>query len=213
MEIESKFLVADEVDFQALESLSELAIYALSEAKVRLIEDIFLDTENRAIMAAGYYLRVRKTQGENGAWVTIKSLGGFEGGTHKREEYVSFLPEGASVIGCPDFRIRNMIFEFTAGLDLFPLLSLKQKRIIRQVKSGEKIIAETYLDKVNLKSEDREKSYNEFEVELKNEGTLEDLKNIRDFLLQHYKLSENPYSKFERAFLSWKTSLRRHPEP
>lgn len=201
MEIESKFLVADEADIQALENLSELASYVLSEAKVWLNEDIFLDTENRAIMAAGYYLRVRSTQGENGSWVTIKSLGGFEDGTHRREEYVSFLPEGVSVLECPDFRIRNMIFEFTAGLDLLPLLSLKQKRIIRQVKSGDKTIAETYLDRVNLKSEGREKLYNELEVELKDEGTPEDLKNIRNFLLKHYNLSENPYSKFERAFI------------
>jgi CHAD domain-containing protein/inorganic triphosphatase YgiF len=201
MEIESKFLVADEADFQALESLSELASYALSEAEVRLHEDVFLDTENRSIMAAGYYLRVRSTQGENGTWVTIKSLGGFEDGTHRREEYVSFLPEGVSVLECPNSRIRNMTFEFTAGLDLFPLLSLKQKRIIRQVKSGEKTIAETYLDRVNLKSDDKEKRYNEFEVELKDEGTPEELKYIRDFLLKNYNLSEGTFSKFERSFL------------
>lgn len=201
MEIESKFLVTEEADFQALEKLSGLASHALSEAKVQLIEDIFLDTENRAIMAAGYYLRVRKAKGENSSWVTIKSLEGFEGGTHRREEYVSFLPEEASVLECPDSRIRIMIFEFTAGLDLFPLLCLKQKRIIRQVKLGEKIISETYLDRVNLKSEGRDKCYNEFEVELKSEGTLEDLNNIRSFLLKHYNLVENPFSKFERAFL------------
>ena len=152
-------------------------------------------------MAAGYYLRVRKALGEDGRWITIKSLGGFEGGTHRREEYVSFLPEGVSVLECPDFRIRNMIFEFTAGLNIFSLLPLKQKRIIRQVKMGEKIVAEIYLDRVNLKSEGRKKLYNEFEVELKSEGTPEDLETIRSFLLEHYKLVENPFSKFERAFL------------
>lgn len=201
MEIESKFLVPNEKDFQTLESLPELASYVLSEARVLLNEDVFLDTESRTVMAAGYYLRLRKTQGENGAWVTIKSLGGFEGGTHRREEYVSFLPEGVSVLECPNLRIRNMIFEFTAGLDLFPLLSLNQKRIIRQVKSGEKTIAETYLDRVSLKSKGKEKHYNEFEVELKDEGTPKDLKDIRNFLLKHCDLSENPYSKFERAFM------------
>ncbi|HWQ50070.1 MAG TPA: CYTH domain-containing protein [Methanosarcina sp.] len=201
MEIESKFLVMEETDFQALESLSKLASYSLSEAKIQLNEDIFFDTENRAIMASGYYLRVRKDYGENGSWVTVKSLGGFEDGTHRREEYVSFLPEGTSVLECPDFRIRDLIFEFTAGLDLFPLLSLKQKRVIRQVKMGKKLIAETYLDRVNLKSESREKHYNEFEVELKSEGKSEDLETIRDFLLKHYNLAESPFSKFERAFL------------
>jgi CHAD domain-containing protein/inorganic triphosphatase YgiF len=201
MEIESKFLVAEEVDFQALEKLSGLASYALSETHVQLIEDTFLDTENRAIMAAGYYLRLRKTQGENDTWITIKSLGGFEGGTLRREEYVSFLPEGASVLECSDPLLRNMIFEFTAGFDLFPLLSLKQKRAIRQVKSGEKTIAETYLDRVDLESKIDGKSYKEFEVELKSEGTLEDLKNIRNFLINRYNLAVSPFSKFERAFL------------
>ncbi|WP_292389129.1 CHAD domain-containing protein [Methanosarcina sp. UBA5] len=201
MEIESKFLVMEETDFQALESLLKLASYSLSEAKIQLNEDIFFDTENRAIMASGYYLRVRKAYGEDGSWVTIKSLGGFEGGTHRREEYVSFLPEETPVIECPDPRIRNLIFEFTAGLDLFPLLSLKQKRVIRQVKMGEKLIAETYLDRVNLKSKGREKHYNEFEVELKSKGSSEDLETIRFFLLKHYNLTESPFSKFERAFL------------
>ena len=201
MEIESKFLVTDEMDFQALESLSGLASYALSEAKVQLNEDVFFDTENRAIMSSGYYLRVRKAYGEEGSWVTIKSLGGFEGGTHRREEYVSFLPEKTDVLQCPDSRITDMIFEFTAGLDLFPLLSLKQRRVIRQVEKGKRVIAEIYLDRVNLQSEGREKHYNEFEVELKSEGSSEDLEAIRSFLLKHYNLAESPFSKFERAFL------------
>ena len=201
MEIESKFLVMEEMDFQALESLSELASYSLSEAKIQLNEDIFFDTENRDIMASGYYLRVRKSSGEEGSWVTVKSLGGFEGGTHRREEYVSFLPEGVSVLECPDPRIRELILEFTAGFDLFPLLSLKQKRVIRQVKMENRIIAETYLDRVNLKNKGREKNYNEFEVELKSEGSSEDLETIRLFLIKHYNLVESRFSKFERAFL------------
>ena len=199
MEIESKFLVPEETDFKALENLSRLASYTISEAKIQIIEDTFLDTENKDIMAAGYYLRVRKASGEKGKWVTIKSLGGFEGGTHRREEYVSFLPEGLSVLECPSLRIRNMIFEFTSGLDLSPLITLKQKRIIRKLNLEEKQVAELYLDRVNLKSESRKKLYNEFEVELKSEGTVKDLETIRDFLLSHYSLVESPFSKFERA--------------
>ena len=201
MEIESKFLVTEETDFKALENLSTLASYTISEAKIQLNEDTFLDTENKDIMAAGYYLRVRKDSGEKGKWVTIKSLGGFKAGTHQREEYVSFLPEGLSVLECPDLRIRNMIFQFTSGLSLFPLIALKQKRIIRQLKLEEKPIADLYLDRVNLKSESRKKIYNEFEVELKSGGTVDDLETIRAFLLDHYSLIESPFSKFERAYI------------
>ncbi|MDQ1275429.1 MAG: hypothetical protein QG610_1002, partial [Euryarchaeota archaeon] len=201
MEIESKFLVPEETDFKALENLSRLDSYTISEAKIQLNEDIFLDTENKDIMAAGYYLRVRKDSGEKGKWITIKSLGGFKAGTHRREEYVSFLPEGLSVLECPDLQIRNMIFQFTAGLNLLPLISLKQKRIIRQLKLEEKPIADLYLDRVNLKSKSRKKIYNEFEVELKSEGTVDDLEAIRSFLLSRYNLIESPFSKFERAYI------------
>lgn len=201
MEIESKFLVDNEADFQALESLSDLASYVLSKAEVQIIEDTFFDTENRSIMVAGYFLRVRKTQGKPGSLVTIKSLGGFKDGTHSREEYNSFLPEGASIFECSNIRIIKMIFQFTAGLELFPLLSLNQKRMVRKVKSGDKIIAETSLDSVILKNGGREKSYYEFEVELKDEGTSDDLRNIRDFLHKRLNLSEDSLSKFERAAL------------
>lgn len=201
MEIESKFLVLEETDFKALENLSTLASYTISEAKIQLNEDTFLDTENKDIMAAGYYLRVRRDSGEKGKWITVKSLGGFKAGTHRREEYVSFLPEGLSVVECPDLRIRNMIFQFTSGLSLSPLITLKQKRIIRQLKLGEKPIADLYLDRVNLKSDNRKKVYNEFEVELKSGGTADDLETIRSFLLNHYNLAESPFSKFERAYI------------
>ncbi|HIH93215.1 TPA: CHAD domain-containing protein [Methanosarcina acetivorans] len=201
MEIESKFLVPEEIDFKALENLSKLASYTISEAQIQVIEDTFLDTKNKDIMAAGYYLRVRKAAGEKGKWVTIKSLGGFEGGTHRREEYASFLPEGLSVLECPSLRIRDMIFDFTSGLDLTPLITLKQKRIIRQLNLEKKLVAEIYLDRVNLKSESRKKFYNEFEVELKSEGTVKDLEAVRDFLLDNYNLEESRFSKFERAYL------------
>lgn len=201
MEIESKFLVPEEKDFKALENLSRLDSYTISETRIQLNEDTFLDTENKDIMAAGYYLRVRKDSGEKGKWITIKSLGGFNAGTHRREEYVCFLPEGLSVLECPDLRIRNMIFQFTSGLSLFPLITLKQKRIIRQLKLEEKLIADLYLDRVNLKSESRKKIYNELEVELKNGGTVDDLEAIRSFLLSHYNLIESPFSKFERAYI------------
>lgn len=201
MEVESKFLVPNKRDFNALESLERLAHYALSEPKIQIVEDIFLDTRDKSIMAAGYYLRIRKVSGEEGKWVTIKSLGGFEAGTHIREEYFSFLPEENSVHECPDLQIRNMIFELTAGFDLHPLLSLKQKRRISQVKIGDKLVAEIYLDQVNLKRKSKEKNYNEFEVELKEEGRIEDLQIIKDFLLTNYKITENAFSKFETAFL------------
>ncbi len=201
MEIELKFLVMDEADFLVLEKLSRLGNYSLSKAVAQPTEDTFLDTENMAIMASGYYLRMRKDVGKKGHWITIKSLGGFEGGPHRREEHVCFLPEGLPLLECPDPGIRNRIFELSAGFDLDPTLKLKQKRTISQVKAGERHVAELSLDRVELKSENREKTYSELEVELKSGGTSEDLATISEYLLENYNLTESPFSKFERAVL------------
>ncbi len=201
MEIESKFLVLDKADIKNLETLSQLGDYFLSDAAVKLIEDTFLDTKKTALMAEGYFLRLRKEVGKEGQLLTIKSLGGLEDGVHTREEYVSFLPEEASVFECPDARIRNMILELSSGFDLLPLLKLKQKRVVRQVKLGERFIAEFSLDHVSLKSGKREKLYSELEIELKTEGTHQDLQAITEYLLGNYHLIKDPFSKFERALL------------
>ncbi len=201
MEIESKSLVMDEADFQALETLSQLGDYSLSEATVQPVEDTFLDTKKAALLAEGFYLRLRKEIGKEGHWLTIKTLEGFKGGVHTREEYASFLPAGASVFECPDARVRDMILELSSGFDLLPFLKLKQKRIVRQVKLGEKHIAELFLDRVNLKGEGVEKLYSELEIELKTEGTHQDLKAIMEYLLGNYNLVKDPLSKFERALL------------
>lgn len=199
MEIESKFLVLDEADIQNLETLSQLGDYSLSEGAVQVIEDIFLDTTKMVLMSEGYFLRLRKETGKIGQWLTIKSLGGFEAGVHRREEYVSFLPEEVSVLECPDIKIRNRILELSSCFDLIPVMKLKQKRLVRQVKLGETQVAEFSLDRVSLKSETKEKLYSELEIELKAEGTLQDLQAITEYLLENYNLGENPFSKFERA--------------
>jgi CHAD domain-containing protein len=201
METELKFLVLDEVDTKDFEKLSQLGSYSLSESSVQLIEDTFLDTKKLALMAEGYFLRLRKEMEKEGQFLTLKSLGGFKDWVHKREEYISFLPEGASVFECPDARIKNLILELSSGFNLLPLLKLKQKRILRQVKLGEKDIAEFSLDNVNLKSGKKEKLYNEIEIELKTDGTNQDLQVISEYLLKNYQLVKDPFSKFERALL------------
>jgi CHAD domain-containing protein len=201
MEIKLKSLIMDEANFQALETSPQLGDYSLSEALEQLFEDTFLDTQKTALMAKGFYLQLRKEVGKAGNWLTIKSLGEFTDQMHTRAEYTSFLPEGASVIECPDARITNMVFELSLGFDLLPFLKLEQKRIVRQVKQGEKHIAELSLDRVSLKSEGEEKLYGELEIELKSEGTHEDLNTIMEYLLENHKLVKDPFSKFERALL------------
>ena len=201
MKIGSKCLVMEEVDFQAIEALSQMGDYSISGAIIEIIEDTFLDTKKTDLMAEGFYLQLRKEIGKDGHWLTIKTLGGFKGGVHTRDEYASFLPEGVSVFECPDARIRDTILELCLGFDLLPFLKFKQERIVRQVKHGEKHIAELSLDQINLKSEGVEKLYSELEIELKTEGTHQDLKAIIEYLLENYNLLIDPLSKFERALL------------
>lgn len=202
MEIEAKFLIKDEVNYRKLQALERLGDYVFSIGKSQFIEDCFLDTADLEITASGYYLRLRKTCGEKGQWATIKSLEGFEGGRHKREEYVGFLPAGGALLSdCREAAVRNRVFEMVGEAELKPLVKLKQKRLFRQMEMAGRHVAELALDRVELESETQNKVYLELEVELKEEGTGEDLKLISELLSQAFQLESSSYSKFERALL------------
>jgi CHAD domain-containing protein len=78
---------------------------------------------------------------------------------------------------------------------LQPLLSLEQRREVREVLYAQRLVAELSLDTV--KSFDQ--VYHELEIELKGAGTEYDLAAILDKLTRMPGLKPEPRSKFERA--------------
>lgn len=197
MEIEAKFSLADEGKVQELRLADSLAGFALAEGKVKQVHDTYLDTTGRVIMAAGYACRLRE-QGKE-TLIALKSLKGAEGPIHRREEMEVSLPSYCPPAEWPDCPARELVLSLIDESDLAPLFELRQTRLVRPVSRGETPVAEMSLDEVHLASGDRERAFFELEVELKAEGTENELETLATCLQDEWGLKPEPSSKFERA--------------
>ncbi|GAB4540954.1 MAG: hypothetical protein Kow0063_31330 [Anaerolineae bacterium] len=197
MEIEAKFCVPDEETYHRLRQANQVAGYLLSAGQVKQVQDTYLDTEERVILAAGYACRRREQTG--GTLVTLKGLGGAQGAVHRRHEVEIQMPAYQPPAEWPASPARDQVLELIGEAPLIPLLTLQQTRLERLVSQDEASIAEMSLDSVRLVADDRELSFFEVEVELGDQGSEEDLVAMATCLQDEWGLEPEPRSKFERA--------------
>jgi CHAD domain-containing protein len=197
METEAKFALPDREAFERLQAVEHLAGYVLSAHQVTRVRDTYLDTADRAVLAAGYACRVRRQ--EDGLLVTLKGLGGAEGPIHRREEWEVALEEEQPPSQWPEGPVRELVLEVVGDAPLFPLFELEQTRSVRLIQENDRLIAEMSLDDVRLTVEGMQHAYYELEVELLPDGTADDLAAITVCLLEEWGLQPVSRSKFERA--------------
>jgi len=197
MEIEAKFAVSEVKTFQRLQAADRLAAFALSAHQVKQVHDTYLDTADQLILAAGYAYRQREQ--EEGILITLKGLGSAEGAVHRREELETLLPAAAPPAEWPASPVRERVLRLTGDAPLLPLFSLRQTRIVRQMKRGKQTVAELSLDDVHLTIAGAEHAYLELEVELASKGAEDDMATIVTCLQDEWGLEPDPHSKFERA--------------
>jgi inorganic triphosphatase YgiF len=201
MEVEAKFSVPDRATFERLSRLKELAGYRLEPAGVKQIRDRYLDTDDRAILRAGYACRVRTRGQEHVA--TLKGLGGAEAGgaIHHRVEH-EVAVGGSDPATWPESSVRELTLEFSAGQPLHELVSLGQERHLRllcaDVPGGVRQVAELSLDVVTPGLPNSH-PYFELEIELLEQGSEADLHLLAQELRQTWGLRPEPRSKFERG--------------
>lgn len=197
MEIEAKFAVPDEATFAKLQAIDQLAGYALSAGITRQVHDTFVDTADRSILAAGHVLRRREF--DNQVLMTMKGHQRVEGAVHRREELEVTLSKDMPVSEWPESEIRDRLLEMIGNVPLMPLFDQRQTRHVRLVTQGARTVGEWSLDRVQLSLQGREQIYLEVEVELKAEGTDDDLAVIGVCLTTEWGLRPEPRSKFSRA--------------
>ena len=195
MEVEAKFIIQDTQTYHDLQVMEYLGYFSISAPRVENMRDIYLDTPDRRLLRSGYACRQREQDGC--AVIALKSLHGAEGNIHRREEVdaplarIEIPPEH-----WPDSAARQRVLALVdPHMRLQPLLHLEQRREVREVSYGKRLIAELSLDTV--KSFDQ--VYHELEIELKGAGTEYDLTAILDKLKRIPGLKPEPRSKFERA--------------
>jgi CHAD domain-containing protein len=197
MEIEAKFAVTDPKTWQRLKATDQMAGLALAAGETIRVHDTYLDTTGHAILAAGYACR-RRQKGESFT-ITLKGIGGASGAIHRREELEMSLPSLQPPSKWPDGPLRDWVHQVAGGSRLTTLFALEQTRTVRQVRDGDRLVAELSLDDVHVLIKDKEQSYRELEVELLPDGTESDLIAIVASLETGWELQPESRSKFTRG--------------
>ncbi len=197
MEIEAKFAVPNEATWLKLQTVAQIAGYALSPGKTKQVHDTFMDTPDRSILASRHVCRKREVDGQ--ILMTLKSEQTVEGAVHRREELEITLERELPIGQWPPSEIRDRLLSIVGNVVLVPLFDQHQTRIIRWATKADRVVAEMSVDKVELSLKGREQSYFEVEFELKEAGTEGDLAAIAACLQNEWGLKPESRSKFARA--------------
>lgn len=198
MEIESKFTVLDTETFERLRGLKAIGAYTLKEPATKVVTDTYLDTAEGLLQQGGLACRTRHDH-TRGTWLgTVKGLGEAEDGLHQREEFEVPIMPSAPPRNWPRSEARDRAMSLSQGHPFLDLFTIRQTRHILNVYLKTQRVAELSLDEVNFKSGGEQTPTWELEIELKDQGTLDDLRALKEGLAE-YNLQPESKSKFERG--------------
>ncbi|MFO0933583.1 MAG: CHAD domain-containing protein [Planctomycetota bacterium] len=164
-EVETKFCVEDAARRRNL--LGCLGIGPGRSGRTEPVHDVYLDTEERALLAAGYGLRLRR-RGDGRCEATLKGFGAPDAdGVVEREEHTEPLPTGATDLRLlPDGPLRATITAAVAGRALVPLARVTGRRTRHVVAAAAGLRVEVCDDRVTIAAGTARKARREVEVEL-----------------------------------------------
>lgn len=204
MEIEAKFAILSEETYTALSETTRLAGFLVTDAFMQHIVDVYMDTPDRRLIAAGYACRMRNLRGRS--QITLKSMGTLAArepaAIHHREEWEVTLDEsaGPDPQRWPASAARDLVQSLGAGQKLVKLFDLKQERQARILRTREgNPMAELALDRVIVDADCKAHHFIELEVELLDPSHEAELQHIVDELTAMTGLAPRTTSKFERV--------------
>jgi len=199
IEIELKYRVESVAAAERYLTAPRLGAFDAREpARASRIEDRYVDTDDGALGAAGYAVRLR--QSKSGTTVSVKSLASSEGpgGAVRREEVEGPADPVAAPSDWPTSVARSVILEHAGTAPLVELVTIRQVRRKRQIRdAGTRV--ELSLDEATVIAGGREVGrFAELEAELRRgaEGRLAELAEIFDADLT---LSRATESKLDAA--------------
>lgn len=197
MEIEAKFSLPDDATLEEMAALKRLGRFRLDAVQETMVHDTYLDTADRALLAAGWTCRHRA--GNAGILLTVKQRIPSRDAVHRREEYESALPDDRPPADWEPGPARELVLKIAGDQTLVPLCELDQTRRTRVIRRGPTPIGEMSLDAVEVASKTRPLKYRELEIELRAAGTEPELRAIVRAIRARWRLRPEPRSKFERA--------------
>jgi CHAD domain-containing protein len=197
VEIEAKF-AANAAALRRLAAADVLAGYTLGAPSRVEFHDTYLDTDDEALLHAGYACRLRA--GDKGIAIQVKGLSSGGGAVHRREELEVILQEEGEPRDWPAGAARDLVLRIAGDAPLQTLVDLRQTRLLRPITQAERLVGELSLDEVTVSSpRGTLPPYQEIEAELRPDGSEEDLEAIVAELRGDLKLKPEERAKFTRA--------------
>jgi inorganic triphosphatase YgiF len=197
MEIEAKYRVDSPDTFAALLALRELGPYRLVPAGIERQRNTYLDTPDGRFRAQRYGLRLRDLGGRRVA--TLKGAEQAVGGWFERAEWEAEIGASDDPHDWPPGELRARVLALAGGEPLRPLFTIETDRHLLDVVRGGARRAELCLDEGLIHAGGRHERFREVEIELKDDGTRDDLDAIARLLCEREALEPEDRSKLARG--------------
>jgi len=197
-ETELKYEISSS-SWDSLLRAASLGVFDLHPAQQQDVVDVYADTANGAIRAAGYAFRIR-SQGQT-RLACLKGLDSGNGLGHKREEYECEIGANDAPEHWPDSEIKRRFLAITAGRPVETHVEIRQLRIKRMLQSAGVDVAELSLDEVLVQSSGGRHAFFELEIELLPNASNDVLGLVHEILSTDYAVLPVSTSKYQRALL------------
>jgi triphosphatase len=202
MEIEAKYAVTGTLQPDTVTGL-DLSPYQLVDRGIERHSDVVLDTLARNLTTARQALRIRRTP--DATLMTLKGPATHGGTVFQREEIEAPVAANAvaeDAVADPErwpAAIAARVLPLLNGAPLKPLVRVEITRHLWHAMRAGEFVAEIALDDGEISAGGRQMPIHELEIELKGEGTPEDLRALSGTLRRALPLAPEPLTKLERG--------------
>jgi inorganic triphosphatase YgiF len=197
MAIEATFRITDPGVFWTLQTIDHLAQYRLSAPKILEIDDTYLDTKKRRLLAAGYSCRRRDL--DEGSVITLLKLESTKKETKKPKIWKVALAQSSNDhTNWPKSKVRSRVRKVISDKKLRVIFRFHQSRITRRIYLADRFIAEANLDSVSLTNKGKEHHFKTLKLRIASHKQEKHLKDVIVALHTRWSLETEPYTKFER---------------
>jgi len=202
-EVEAKFTAADASVLAALASTSRLADADLGPAQTVDELDIYLDTDDGRLAAAGWACRLRDRG--NGPLVSLKGPAEAVSttGIHRRPEHEGPATDARDPADWPPSPARDRLLALSGGAPLAERVRLQQRRTERDVRLHGRHVGTLSLDHVRAghgdRSFDGELHVVELELAVDDDASVADLERLAGALAAWPGLVADPQTKLAHA--------------
>ncbi len=167
VELELKYDLLEPPIGEAILAADELAGFrAAGPVDEARHEDRYLETSDRALVAAGVAARLRFDGA--GTTLTVKSTGGVEGALRRRVELEAVVDPRLVPADWPDSAARSRLLQAAGGAPLVELVTIRQRRQKRILEDPSGAAVELSLDEVGVMADGEViEAFTELEVELR----------------------------------------------